>query len=168
MGVRRGACGGILLSRQAGALGAYYLVELQCEGDCAVPQGIGVLVGADMAAGGMAIVADLVMRALHRVGEKLPGILYLPGQFFKATQHRIRCHLRGQRTLRMSAHAIDDKKQNRTLATTYRDPVLVLIPIPDQAYLSCFVTQSPPCLSARLTAFPPRVGRVSDGRPFCA
>ena len=33
-------------------------------GDCGVPLGIGVLVGAVFAAGGMAIVAVLVMRAL--------------------------------------------------------------------------------------------------------
>ena len=64
VGVRIGAFVAILVSGLAGGLIGYSLVELQCEGDCAVPKGIGVLVGAVMAAGGMAIVAVLVMRAL--------------------------------------------------------------------------------------------------------
>jgi hypothetical protein len=64
VGVRIGAFVAILLSGLAGGLIGSSLVELQCEGDCAVPQGVGLLVGAVMAAGGMAIVAVLVMRAL--------------------------------------------------------------------------------------------------------
>ena len=48
----------------AGAVIGYSLVSLQCDGDCAVPTGIGMLVGAIIAAGGMAIVAVLVMRAI--------------------------------------------------------------------------------------------------------
>ena len=64
VGVRVGAFVAILLSGLAGGLIGYSLVELQCEGDCAVPQGVGLLVGAVVAAGGMAIVAVLVMRAL--------------------------------------------------------------------------------------------------------
>lgn len=64
VGVRIGAFAAIILSGIAGGLIGYSLVDLQCEGACAVPEGIGLLVGAVMAAGGMAIVAVLVMRAL--------------------------------------------------------------------------------------------------------
>ena len=48
----------------AGALIGYSLVELQCSGDCALPLGLGIFLGAVAAAGGMSIVAVLVMRAL--------------------------------------------------------------------------------------------------------
>ena len=54
----------ILLTGVAGALIGYSLVELQCDGECAVPLGLGLLVGAVVAAGGMSIVAVLVLRAL--------------------------------------------------------------------------------------------------------
>lgn len=64
VGVRVAAFVAILLSGLAGGLIGYSLVNLQCEGDCAVPTGLGILVGAVIAAGGMAIVAVLVMRAL--------------------------------------------------------------------------------------------------------
>ena len=64
VGVRIGAFVAIILSGFAGGLIGYSLVHLQCDGDCALPEGIGLLVGAVMAAGGMAIVAVLVMRAL--------------------------------------------------------------------------------------------------------
>ena len=62
--VRIAAFVAVLLGGLAGALIGYSLVALQCEGDCAVPTGIGLLVGAVLAAGGMAIVAVLVMRAM--------------------------------------------------------------------------------------------------------
>lgn len=64
VGVRIGAFVAICLSGLAGALIGYSLIALQCEGDCSVPLGLGILVGAVIAAGGMAIVAVLVMRAL--------------------------------------------------------------------------------------------------------
>ncbi len=64
VGVRIGAFVAILLSGLAGGLIGYSLVELQCEGNCAVPKGIGLLIGAVLAAGGMSIVSVLVMRAL--------------------------------------------------------------------------------------------------------
>lgn len=64
VGVRIAAFAAICLSGLAGGLIGYSLVSLQCDGDCAVPTGIGVLVGALLAAGGMAVVAVLVMRAL--------------------------------------------------------------------------------------------------------
>lgn len=54
----------IVLAGLAGGLIGSALVELQCEGDCALPRGLGILVGAVVAAGGMSIVAVLVLRAL--------------------------------------------------------------------------------------------------------
>jgi hypothetical protein len=54
----------ILLGGLAGALIGYALVDLQCEGDCAVAKGLGLLVGAVVCAGGMAIVAVLALRAM--------------------------------------------------------------------------------------------------------
>lgn len=54
----------ICLAGLAGALIGSSLVELQCTGDCTVPRGIGLLVGAVAAAGGMSVVAVLVLRAL--------------------------------------------------------------------------------------------------------
>jgi hypothetical protein len=64
VGVRVGAFVAICLSGFAGALIGYSLISLQCEGDCGLPLGLGILIGALVAAGGMAIVAVLVMRAL--------------------------------------------------------------------------------------------------------
>jgi hypothetical protein len=54
----------ICLAGLAGALIGSSLVELQCDGDCALPRGLGIFVGAVAAAGGMAVVAVLVLRAL--------------------------------------------------------------------------------------------------------
>ncbi len=62
--VRITAFAAICLSGLAGALIGYSLVSLQCEGDCGVWTGVGLLVGALAAAGGMAVVAVLVMRAI--------------------------------------------------------------------------------------------------------
>ncbi len=64
VGVRIGAFVAICLSGLAGALIGSSLISLQCEGDCTVPLGLGLLIGAVIAAGGMAVVAVLVMRAL--------------------------------------------------------------------------------------------------------
>lgn len=64
VGVRIGAFAAICLSGLAGALIGYSLISLQCDGNCGVPLGLGILIGAAVAAGGMAIVAILVMRAL--------------------------------------------------------------------------------------------------------
>jgi hypothetical protein len=61
---RVAAFAAICLGGLAGALIGYSLVELQCEGDCALPRGLGILVGAVIAASGMSIVAVLVLRAL--------------------------------------------------------------------------------------------------------
>jgi len=64
VGVRIVAFAAICLSGLAGALIGYSLVSLQCDGECAVWTGTGLLVGAVTAAGGMAVVAVLVMRAI--------------------------------------------------------------------------------------------------------
>lgn len=54
----------IILGGAAGGLIGYLLVDIQCEGDCALPLGLGSFFGAVVAAGGMSIVAVLVLRAL--------------------------------------------------------------------------------------------------------
>jgi hypothetical protein len=61
---RVAAFAAICLGGLAGALIGYSLVELQCEGDCALPLGLGLFAGAVIAAGGMSVVAVLVLRAL--------------------------------------------------------------------------------------------------------
>ena len=62
---RAGVAGeGVAGAGVAGALIGYSLVELQCSGDCAVPLGLGILIGAFVTAGGMSIVAVLVLRAV--------------------------------------------------------------------------------------------------------
>jgi hypothetical protein len=61
---RAAAFAAIVLAGLAGGLIGYSLVELQCDGDCGLPLGIGILLGAVSAAAGMAIVAVLVLRAL--------------------------------------------------------------------------------------------------------
>lgn len=48
----------------AGLLIGVALVRVQCSGDCGVPEGIGALTGAAVAAGGVAVVAVLVLRAM--------------------------------------------------------------------------------------------------------
>lgn len=54
----------ILLGGLAGGLIGYALVDLQCDGDCGLAKGIGLLVGAVLCAGGMAIVGVLALRAM--------------------------------------------------------------------------------------------------------
>ncbi len=61
---RAAAFAAILLGGLAGGLIGFTLVRLQCDGDCAVPMGIGAFVGAVSAAAGLAVVAVLVLRAL--------------------------------------------------------------------------------------------------------
>lgn len=64
VGVRIAAFAAVCLSGLAGALIGSSLVSLQCDGDCGLATGIGLFVGAVIAAGGMAVVAVLVMRAI--------------------------------------------------------------------------------------------------------
>jgi hypothetical protein len=54
----------ILLGGLAGGLIGFALVDIQCEGSCDVPRGIGLLVGAIVSASGMAIVSVLALRAM--------------------------------------------------------------------------------------------------------
>ena len=54
----------IIVGGVAGGLIGYSLVRVQCDGQCAVGRGVGVLVGAVVAAIGMSIVAVLVLRAV--------------------------------------------------------------------------------------------------------
>jgi hypothetical protein len=54
----------ICLGGIAGGLIGYSLVRLQCDGDCGLPLGLGIFLGAVVAAGGMSVVAVLVLRAL--------------------------------------------------------------------------------------------------------
>jgi hypothetical protein len=61
---RAAAFTAILLAGLAGALIGYSLVELQCDGECGLALGLGILAGAIVAAGGMSIVAVLALRAL--------------------------------------------------------------------------------------------------------
>jgi hypothetical protein len=60
---RAAAFAAILVAGLAGGFIGYALVNIQCDGNCGVPLGIGAFVGAVAAAGGMSIVAVLVLRA---------------------------------------------------------------------------------------------------------
>jgi hypothetical protein len=61
---RVAAFAAILLGGVAGGVIGYTLVKLQCSGSCDTPKGLGLLIGASLAAGGMSIVAVLVLRAV--------------------------------------------------------------------------------------------------------
>ncbi|MEN9552634.1 MAG: hypothetical protein RLZ67_397 [Actinomycetota bacterium] len=54
----------ILIGGVAGGLIGYGLVDVQCDGDCGLPLGLGIFLGSVISAGGTAIVAVLVLRAL--------------------------------------------------------------------------------------------------------
>jgi hypothetical protein len=54
----------ILLGGLAGGLIGFALVDLQCDGDCGLAKGIGLLVGAVVSAVGMAVVGVLALRAM--------------------------------------------------------------------------------------------------------
>lgn len=64
MRARALAFAAILVAGGCGGLIGWSFVVLQCEGSCATPGGLGALVGALMAAGGVAIVAVLTLRAM--------------------------------------------------------------------------------------------------------
>lgn len=63
-GARIAAYVAVVLGGLAGGLIGYGLVDVQCTGSCEAPLGIGVFTGAVLTAGGMSIVAVLVLRAL--------------------------------------------------------------------------------------------------------
>lgn len=54
----------ILLAGAAGGFIGFSFVDLQCEGDCTVQTGLGALGGAALAAGGVAVVTVLTLRAM--------------------------------------------------------------------------------------------------------
>src|SRR3954470_18132968 len=54
----------ILVAGVCGALIGFALVRVQCHGDCAAPKGLGALVGGAVAAGGVAVVSVLTLRAM--------------------------------------------------------------------------------------------------------
>ena len=64
VGARVVAFGAILVAGLCGLLIGRALVDVQCRGDCAVAKGVGSLVGAVVAAAGVAVVAVLVLRAM--------------------------------------------------------------------------------------------------------
>jgi hypothetical protein len=54
----------ILVAGICGGLIGYAIIDVQCKRNCATPKGISALTGAVFAAGGVAIVAVLVLRAM--------------------------------------------------------------------------------------------------------
>ncbi len=54
----------ILVAGLCGLLIGRALVDIQCEGDCSLASGLGGLLGGVTAAGGVAVVAVLVLRAM--------------------------------------------------------------------------------------------------------
>jgi hypothetical protein len=56
-----------------GALIGWSVAELQCEGDCTTVSGLGAVGGALVAAGGVAVVAVLVLRAMGEWRRDLSG-----------------------------------------------------------------------------------------------
>jgi len=64
VGARAIAFLAIIVAGAVGGLIGYGFVDLQCEGDCATPNGIGALVGAAFFAGGVAIASVVTLRAM--------------------------------------------------------------------------------------------------------
>jgi hypothetical protein len=54
----------ILLGGLAGGLIGFALVDIQCDGDCSLAKGLGLLIGALVCATGMAVVSVLALRAM--------------------------------------------------------------------------------------------------------
>ena len=72
VGARAIAFAAILVAGLSGLLIGKALVDVQCDGDCAVPAGLGAVGGAVFAAGGVAVVAVLVLRAMSEWKAKGP------------------------------------------------------------------------------------------------
>jgi hypothetical protein len=64
VGARIAAFAAICVAGLCGGLIGYAFTDLQCEGNCTVPNGIGGLVGALIGAVGVAVVAVLALRAM--------------------------------------------------------------------------------------------------------
>jgi hypothetical protein len=58
----------ILVAGICGALIGFAFVRLQCHGNCSTPKGLGALGGGAFAAGGVAVVAVLTLRAMGEWG----------------------------------------------------------------------------------------------------
>lgn len=63
-GARIAAFLAIVIGGFAGGLIGYTMVDVQCDGECGLPLGLGALIGSSIAAGGMSIVSVLVLRAV--------------------------------------------------------------------------------------------------------
>ena len=63
-GARLLAFAAILIAGACGGLIGYAIVDVSCHKSCATPEGLGSLTGAVLAAGGVAVVAVLVLRAM--------------------------------------------------------------------------------------------------------
>jgi len=63
-GARALAFVAIIVAGVCGGLIGYAIVDVSCHGSCATPDGLGALTGAVFAAGGVAVVAVLVLRAM--------------------------------------------------------------------------------------------------------
>ena len=63
-GARVLAFSSILVAGLCGGLIGDAIVDLQCTGDCGTARGLGALIGALLCAGGVAVVAILVLRAM--------------------------------------------------------------------------------------------------------
>ena len=64
LGVRVLAFAAILIAGACGGLIGYAVVDLQCDGNCALGKGLGAIVGAVGAATGVAVIAVLTLRAM--------------------------------------------------------------------------------------------------------
>lgn len=64
VGARVAAFCAIVVAGLAGGLIGFAFVGIQCHGSCSSPKGVGALTGALIGAGGVAIVAVLVLRAM--------------------------------------------------------------------------------------------------------
>lgn len=63
----------ILVGGLAGGLIGYGLVDVQCNGACGTPLGLGILIGSVLSAGGTAVVAVLALRAIGEWREMSDG-----------------------------------------------------------------------------------------------
>jgi hypothetical protein len=64
LGARIAAFAAIIIAGACGGLIGWALVDVSCTGDCAVTAGLVGLAGAVIAAGGVAVVAVLALRAM--------------------------------------------------------------------------------------------------------
>jgi hypothetical protein len=63
----------IIIAGICGGLIGYAFTDLQCEGNCTVPSGLSAIIGAVAAAGGVAVVVVLALRAMgewHTIQER--------------------------------------------------------------------------------------------------